>query len=163
MRAMVWIGVVSATCLFIPQSASAQDSRRLAVTGGYSVVRDNDIDETLIGWVASATGHIASSFGITAEAGGNTKTLPVLGTTLKYRSLSFMAGPHVSVRPSTGSRSLARCSSVVFEVPWGYWIRLTRERTSRFSLEAAPISGSAARSGSGRAQTIAASPRPIRS
>ena len=34
MRSMVWIGVVSATCLFIPQSASAQDSRRLAVTGG---------------------------------------------------------------------------------------------------------------------------------
>jgi len=48
MRAMVWIGVVSATCLFIPQSASAQDSRRLAVTGGYSLVRDHDIDETLI-------------------------------------------------------------------------------------------------------------------
>jgi len=99
MRALVWIGVVSATCLFIPHSASAQDSRRLAVAGGYSLVRDNDIDETLIGWVASATGHIASSFGITAEAGGTTKTLPVLGTTLKYRSLSFMAGPHVSVRP----------------------------------------------------------------
>src|SRR4029453_18954068 len=28
------------------------------------------------------------------------KALPVLGTTLKYRSLSFMAGPHVSMRPS---------------------------------------------------------------
>ena len=163
MRAIAWIGVVSATCLFIPQSASAQDSRRLAVTGGYSLVRDNDIDEILNGWVASATGHIASSFGITAEAGGTTKTLPVLGTTLRYRSLSFMAGPHVSVRPVDRVTLFGQGSSVVFEVPWGYWIRLTRERTSRFSLEAAPISGSAARSGSGRAQTIAASPRPIRS
>ena len=102
--------MVSATCLFIPQSASAQDSRRLAVTGGYSLVRDNDIDEILTGWVASATGHIASSFGTTAEAGGKTKTLPVLGTTLKYRSLSFMAGPHVSVRPVDRVTLLARCS-----------------------------------------------------
>jgi outer membrane protein with beta-barrel domain len=100
MRAMVWIGVVSATCLFIPESASGQDSRRLAVAGGYSLVRDNDIDETLNGWVASGTGHVALSFGITAEAGGTTKALPVLGTTLTYRSLSFMAGPNFSMRPS---------------------------------------------------------------
>ena len=51
------------------QAASVIPTAGLSVTGGYSLVRDNDIDETLIGWVASATGHIASSFGITAEAG----------------------------------------------------------------------------------------------
>ena len=100
MRAMVWIGVFAATSLFIPQSASAQDARRFSVAGGYSSVRDNDIDETLSGWVTSATGHVASLFGIAGEASGTTKALPVLGTTLKYRSLSFMAGPHVSVNPS---------------------------------------------------------------
>jgi Outer membrane protein beta-barrel domain len=99
MRAMLWIGVVSATCLFTPQIASAQESHRVSVTGGYSVISDNDIDEILSGWVSSATGHVGSSFGITAETGRTAKTLPVLGTTLKYRSLSFMAGPHFSMRP----------------------------------------------------------------
>lgn len=98
MRSVRWIVVVSATCLFLPQLASAQDSHRLDVNGGYALVRDNDIDETLSGWVASATGHISSSLGITAEGGSTARTLPVLGTSLTYRNLSFMAGPHVSVQ-----------------------------------------------------------------
>jgi len=95
MRAMLWMAV-SATVLCLPQIASAQN---VSATGGYSLVRDHDIDETLSGWVASVIGHIAPRFGITAEAGRTSKALPVLGTTLKYRSLSLMAGPQVSVRP----------------------------------------------------------------
>jgi len=96
MRAMLRVAVVVTTCLCIPQIVEAQN---FSATGGYSLVRDHAIDETLSGWLASVSGRIFSAFGITAEADRTSKALPVLGTALKYRSLSLMAGPYVSVRP----------------------------------------------------------------
>src|SRR5262245_7389866 len=59
--------------------AYAQEAPSFDVSGGYSFVRDQEIEENLHGWVGSVTGYFSPAFGITGELGGNYKTLQLLG------------------------------------------------------------------------------------
>ena len=80
----------------MPLVAFAQGAPHMDVSGAYALSADREIDEKLEGWVVSSTGYVTPIFGITGEIGGHYKSLPVLGTRLRFSDLSFMAGPRVA-------------------------------------------------------------------
>lgn len=88
--------------------ALAQDAPAFDVSGGYSLVRDGDVEETFHGWLASATGYVTPWFGITGEVGGNYKGIEVLGADVDLSVHSFMAGPRLTVRSSAGVTPFAQ-------------------------------------------------------
>ena len=83
--------------LFTPP-AFAQDTPTFDVSGGYSFLRNEDIDETFHGWLASVTGNFTPWFGIAAEVGGNYTTVDVFGLELDASLHSFMVGARLASR-----------------------------------------------------------------
>lgn len=79
------------------------------VSAGYSWLDDDEIEEVLGGWVASATGNVNRWLGITGEVGGNYKTLELADILRPFQVVfydadfgvvSFMAGPRFVTRRS---------------------------------------------------------------
>ena len=75
---------------------------RAEVSGGYSFVRDQEIEMNFQGWLASVTGNYNKWFGIEGEVGGNYNTTQVRGTNIDMSIHSFAGGPHFSSRMSNG-------------------------------------------------------------
>jgi opacity protein-like surface antigen len=89
-------------------NAYAQETPAFDVSGGYSFLRDQSVEENFHGWVASATGNFSPLFGITGEIGGNYKTVQILGTDLNFSVHSYMAGPRFTARGSAGFTPFAQ-------------------------------------------------------
>jgi hypothetical protein len=80
--------------------AIAQIRSPLDLSGGYSLVRHQAIEENVHGWVASATVPVYRWLSVTGEGSGGYKNLPILGTDLNLKVHSLMGGPRVSLRRS---------------------------------------------------------------
>jgi hypothetical protein len=85
------------------QSAAAAPKGDIAVS--YSVLHDSDLSTTLgVGWVFSGARNVSSVLGIVGEAGGNYKTIQVLGTDLDISVHSFLGG--VRLRAQNASKAV---------------------------------------------------------
>jgi hypothetical protein len=96
MRAVILAGLLVLSA-FTP--ALAQDAPTVDLAGGYSFLNDQDLEDNLHGWVASAAGNVNRWFAVVGEIGGNYKTIDVLGTDVKFSVYSFMGGPRFMGRP----------------------------------------------------------------
>jgi opacity protein-like surface antigen len=85
--------VLAVLLVCTPTVSFAQDTPAFDVSGGYSFLRDQEIEENFHGWLVSAGGNFNDWFGIVGEVGGNYKTLDVLGSDLDLSIHSFMVGP----------------------------------------------------------------------
>jgi len=90
--------LVSVCVLRFAVPAFAQTTPIVEVSGGYSFLRDQEIEENFHGWVASVAGNLNSWFGIVGEVGGNYRTIQVFGTDVDLSVHSFMFGPRLSGR-----------------------------------------------------------------
>ncbi|MGE0462374.1 MAG: outer membrane beta-barrel protein [Vicinamibacterales bacterium] len=100
MRATIGVAALL-VCLSVP--AFAQDTvPAVDIGGGYSFLRDQDLEENLHGWVASVAGNLNRWFGIVGEVGGNYRTTDVLGTDVDFSVHSFMGGVRFSARQTGG-------------------------------------------------------------
>src|SRR5688572_11279599 len=77
---------------------SAQDVPAIDLSGGYSFVRDQALEENFHGWLASVAGHFNPWLAAVGEVGGNYKSIDVLGSDISLSIHSFMGGPRFSVR-----------------------------------------------------------------
>jgi hypothetical protein len=68
------------------------------VGGGYSFLRENDLEENLHGWMASFAANLNRVIGVVGEVGGNSKTYTVAGTDIDLNVYAFMFGPRFSAR-----------------------------------------------------------------
>lgn len=82
--------------------AIAQDTPKADVAISYSILRDQDIEETFsLGWVAAVAGNLNDWFAIVGEVGGNYKSIDILGIDIDLNVHSFLAGPRFAGRQST--------------------------------------------------------------
>jgi hypothetical protein len=77
----------------LPGVTYAQDLPAFDVSGSYSFLRDQEVEENFHGWLASITGNVNRWLGITGEFGGNYKTLDVSGSDVRVSVHSFLGGP----------------------------------------------------------------------
>jgi opacity protein-like surface antigen len=69
------------------------------VSVGYSILHDSDIEETFpMGWLVAGGINLGSNVALVGEAGGNYKTVSVLGTDVDLRVHSFLGGVRVQGR-----------------------------------------------------------------
>jgi hypothetical protein len=94
--------VVSGLVLVLALPAYAQETPAIEVSGGYSLVRDHDIEENFHGWLASVTVNLNSWLGVVAEAGGNYKTVSFDGEGVDVSLHSLLGGARISARQRTG-------------------------------------------------------------
>jgi hypothetical protein len=87
--------------LVLSAPAAYAQAPRFDVSGGYALARETP--ESLHGFVASVTGHVRETFGITGEVGGNYLTIDEAETDV----LSFLVGPRWT------NRELRRASPYV--------------------------------------------------
>jgi opacity protein-like surface antigen len=66
------------------------------LSGSYSFLRDQDLDESLHGWLASGAFNLTPVFAIAAEVGGNAKGLDIVNVDLGV--FAFMVGPRIYSR-----------------------------------------------------------------
>src|SRR5262245_35165225 len=86
-------------CVTLSRPASAQSARAWDVYVGYAYLRESTEDLSLpAGWVASAAFHLNRWFAIVADAGGNYKTVPLVGSDLRVSAHSVMAGGRASAK-----------------------------------------------------------------
>lgn len=91
--------VLACLMLGMAMPAFAQDTRpAVEISGGYSFLRDQDIEENLHGWLASVSGNVTRWLGIVGEVGGNYKTVTLFDTDFDFSVHSFMAGARFSAR-----------------------------------------------------------------
>lgn len=76
----------------------AQQTPAVDISGGYSFLRDQEIETNFHGWVASMAGNVNEWFGIVGEVGGNYRTLQAFDTDIDLSVHSFLAGPRFSGR-----------------------------------------------------------------
>jgi hypothetical protein len=95
LRPMRTTALVCLALVLLARTAFAQPPA-FDVSGGYSFLRDHEIDENLHGWVAAIAGYVTDWLAIVGEVGGNYTTVPFLGTDIDVSAHSFMAGPRVS-------------------------------------------------------------------
>lgn len=94
-RALITVLMLSA----LPSSAAAQSPASLDLFGGYAFIRDPRSDANLPkGWVAGGAASITEWLALTAEAGGNMKTVAAFGSEIRLGVFSVMAGPRASAR-----------------------------------------------------------------
>ena len=84
-------------CLTAP--AFAQDTPKVEIAAGYSVLHDQEPHANLHGWVASVTGNVNRWLGIVGEFGQNHTTVDDLGDA-HYDVNAFMVGPRFALRRS---------------------------------------------------------------
>jgi hypothetical protein len=90
--------LVATLVLYVSAPALAQETPAFEISGGYSLVRDQDAEENFHGWIASGAGNLNRWLAIAGEVGGNYKTIQVLGADIDLRMHSFFAGPRFSWR-----------------------------------------------------------------
>jgi opacity protein-like surface antigen len=90
--------LVTICLLWFAFPALAQDTPTVDVSGGYSFLRDQDVEENFHGWLAAVAGNINPWLGIVGEVGGNYKTLQLFATEVSFSVHSFMFGPRISSR-----------------------------------------------------------------
>ena len=95
--------LVAVIVLLVSVPAYAQDTPAVDVSGGYSFVRDQDLEENFHGWLAAATENFNPWFGITGEVGRSSRTYQALGTDISLSLYSFMVGPRISARQSSAT------------------------------------------------------------
>jgi outer membrane protein with beta-barrel domain len=93
--------VLGVLLVFLASPAFAQ-APRAEISGGYSFLRDQDLNMNFNGWVGSVTGNFNRWFGVEGEAGGNYKTTQVLGSDINMSVHSFVAGPRFTARTGEG-------------------------------------------------------------
>jgi hypothetical protein len=102
--------LVLACVIGLAAPAAAQNTSQFDVSGGYSLLRDNEAEENFHGWLASATGYVTPWLGIVGELGRNSKTIrppAELGTDLELKAnvlayaggVKFAGGAGSNVRP----------------------------------------------------------------
>jgi len=87
MRTMFLSGAL-VLCLSFP--AFAQQTPAVDVSGSYSFLRDQEVEQNFHGWLVSVAGNMNDWFGIVGEVGGNYKTVTILGTDLDLSVHSFL-------------------------------------------------------------------------
>ena len=107
MRNLVLISLLSIFCTL---PAMSQDTPRVEVFGGYSLLHDGNASPTNFqGWDASSTTYLNRWFGVTADFSGHYSTtdasfLDAPGVTEEVRETqrihNFMFGPHLAYRKS---------------------------------------------------------------
>lgn len=98
MRTSFLVGVL---VLSVSWPAIAQEAPAVDVGGGYSLVQDQDVDESFHGWVASLGVNLTRWFGLVGEVGGNYKTLRCCDAEIDLSLHSYMGGARVAVRRSS--------------------------------------------------------------
>jgi opacity protein-like surface antigen len=93
MRAV--LAVLFVVCLAAPAAAQGP---RFDVSGGYSVLRDTEIDQNFNGWVASVSGNLNPWFGVVGEVGGNYKSETFETIDVDLSMYSFMGGARFTSR-----------------------------------------------------------------
>jgi hypothetical protein len=98
--------LISLLCVLCTLSAMSQDTPRVEVFGGYSLLHDGNASPTNFhGWDASSTAYVNRWFGITADFSGhysttNTSFLAAPGVPAEVRETqrihNFMFGPHLA-------------------------------------------------------------------
>jgi len=89
--------------LFLPLVASAQDTPKAEVFGGYSYLRvdgQGGPGENLNGWNGSVVGNLNKWLGIKADFSGNYGNQTILGLKLHDSVHSYTFGPQISFRKS---------------------------------------------------------------
>ena len=101
--------LISLFCVLCTLSAMSQDTPRVEVFGGYSLLHDGNASASFQGWNASSTAYVNRWFGITADFSGhysttNTSFLVAPGVPEEVRTTqrihTFMFGPHLAYRKS---------------------------------------------------------------
>lgn len=99
MRATIGVAALL-VCLSVP--AFAQDTvPAVDIGGGYSFLRDQDLEENFHGWVASVAGNLNRWMGVVGEVGGNYRTENIL-VDVDFSVHSFMGGVRFSARQAGG-------------------------------------------------------------
>jgi hypothetical protein len=102
--------LISLLCVLCTLPATSQDTPRVEVFGGYSLLHDGNASPTNFqGWDASSTAYVNRWFGITSDFSGhysttNTSFLVATGVPEEVRVTqrihNFMFGPHLAYRKS---------------------------------------------------------------
>lgn len=95
MKSIMWAVLILS---IVPAQSRAQEAPVFDVSGGYSLLRDQELEENLHGWTGSFAGYLSSWFGAVGEGGGNYRTFPVGQFDLETGVHAFLAGPRVSFR-----------------------------------------------------------------
>jgi hypothetical protein len=81
--------------------ASAQNTSKVELSGGYNLLRFND--ETIPGgWYADVAGKITPMFAVVGQVTGNYKSMDVSGISVDTTIHTFMAGVRVSAHAVSG-------------------------------------------------------------
>lgn len=99
--AVAFIGLFATT-------AWAQEVPAGDVSGGYSFVRDQELEENFQGWVGSAAFNLSPWLGVVGEVGGNYKTLSAFGTDVDLSVHTFAGGVRTSFRGSSSVTPFAQ-------------------------------------------------------
>ncbi len=92
------VSAVVALCVMLPRTVAAQASRTWDVFGGYAYLRDQNEEVSLpVGWAAGASTHLNRWLSVVVDAGGNYKTLPLVGGDAKLTAHTLMAGGRASL------------------------------------------------------------------
>jgi hypothetical protein len=104
--------LVSAMALGSVLPAFAQNTPAVDVAGGYSLLRDQEAEVNMHGWLASVGINLNSSIGLVGEISRNTKTYDASGIDfLEVRANTFMGGLRFA---SYASPAIAPFAQVLF-------------------------------------------------
>lgn len=102
------LSMLAALLLVVPAAAMAQSAPADAkgdIAVSYSFLHDSDLATNFgVGWVFSGARHLNPVFSIVGEAGGNYKTMQVLGTDVDLSVHSFLGG--VRLRNENSSKAV---------------------------------------------------------
>jgi hypothetical protein len=97
LRTKAILGVVLGLVAIISVATPVLAQERAGdVAIGYSVLHDSDAEETFpMGWLFAGGVNLGSNVALVGEAGGNYKTVDVLGTDVNLRVHTFLGGIRV--------------------------------------------------------------------
>jgi hypothetical protein len=97
LRYKMFFGVMLGLVAIVSVATPAFSQERAGdVAIGYSVLHDSDAEETFpMGWLFAAGVNLGSNVALVGEAGGNYKTVDVLGTDVNLRVHSFLGGVRI--------------------------------------------------------------------
>jgi hypothetical protein len=93
--------LVIALLLFVCWPAFGQEFPAVEVSGGYTLLKDNELMKHGSGWYASAGFNFDRWTGVIVDVGGNYSNVSVLGRNVDLSIKSYMMGPQFSIRNET--------------------------------------------------------------
>ena len=94
LRSAVVTGVSSVLLALLAAAPVAAQDRKGDVAFSYSILHDNDLEETFpTGWAFAVNSNLNEIFGVVGEIGGNYKTMDIFGTDVDLSVHTFMGGP----------------------------------------------------------------------